>query len=178
MFAKVKRSITVRLITVLVSLSVLTGGFLAGSAQATVSSNGIVMPIKTVTPGAVDESITQENIKSTICVVGYTKTVRPPVSYTGALKAKQLRSTYKRYNNTNNKDFEEDHLIPLSIGGSPKSVLNLWPQPYYDTKGAYLKDKVELKLHSLVCNGKVSLVEAQRAIAVDWYAAYIKYMKY
>lgn len=38
------------------------------------------LPIHSATPGAIDPIVTQENIGSTICVVGYTKTVRPPVS--------------------------------------------------------------------------------------------------
>ena len=48
------------------------------------------LPIRALTPGAIDPVVTQKNIGSTICVVGYTKTVRPPVSYTNALKFKQL----------------------------------------------------------------------------------------
>jgi hypothetical protein len=27
-------------------------------------------------------------------------------------------------------DFEEDHFIPLAVGGSPRSPKNLWPEPY------------------------------------------------
>ena len=160
------------------TLMLFSGILLVTNLAPSEAVDQVVMPIKSVTPGAIDSKVTQDNIMSTICVVGYTKGVRPPVSYTGALKAKQLRSTYKRYNNTNNKDFEEDHLIPLALGGSPSSEENLWPQPLNDKKGAYLKDEVELKLHTLVCKGRVKLLEAQRAIADDWYAAYLKYKKY
>src|ERR1700687_1954524 len=41
-----------------------------------------ILPDPKCTPGAVDPSVTQDNIDSTICVSGYTKTVRPPVSVT------------------------------------------------------------------------------------------------
>jgi hypothetical protein len=30
----------------------------------------------------------------------------------------------------NCKDFELDHLISLQLGGHPKAVKNLWPEPY------------------------------------------------
>jgi len=51
---------------------------------------GPVLPNSRVTPGALNPSVTQANIHSTICVPGYTKTIRPPASYTTALKIRQL----------------------------------------------------------------------------------------
>jgi hypothetical protein len=53
------------------------------------SVNGF--PDATCTPGELDPSVTQSDIKTTICVSGYTKTVRPPTSYTNALKVQQIR---------------------------------------------------------------------------------------
>ena len=150
----------------------ITSGILIGAPAQGAS---IVMPIASVTPGAVDTSITQANIGSTICISGYTKTVRPPTSYTTKLKRQQLRGTYKRYHDTVTSHFEEDHLIALAIGGSPTSVKNLWPEPYAGSTGARVKDKVELKLHTLVCSGRVPLKTAQKAMAKNWYAAYLKY---
>jgi hypothetical protein len=44
------------------------------------------LPDPRITPGAIDTSITQENIHQTVCVKGYTKTVRPPAYYTNGLK--------------------------------------------------------------------------------------------
>ena len=82
--------------------------FLAPNAFAT----SFTLPIHAITPGAIDPGVNQENIASTICVIGYTKTVRPPVSYTNALKFKQLSGSYSRYGSTNMKLFEEDHLSP------------------------------------------------------------------
>jgi len=38
-----------------------------------------------------------------------------------------------------------------------------------------VKDRVENRLHALVCAGRVGLAVAQRAIAVDWWAAYRTY---
>src|SRR5689334_15986180 len=42
------------------------------------------------TPGATNPHVTQANIRTTICVVHWTTTIRPPVSYTNALKRQQL----------------------------------------------------------------------------------------
>ena len=43
------------------------------------------LPDPALTPGAVDPGITQANIQSTVCVKGYTKTVRPPAHFTNKL---------------------------------------------------------------------------------------------
>lgn len=115
------------------------------------------------TPGATNPAVTQSNIHSTICVSGWTKTIRPPASYTNALKKKQLRS----YSDKKPGDYEEDHLISLEIGGAPRDPKNLWPEPY---PSARQKDQVEDKLKRLVCSGQVSLAYAQACIRKNWQA--------
>ena len=47
------------------------------------------LPDPICTPGVVNPKVTQDNIQKTICVSGYTKTIRPPVSYTNKLKLEQ-----------------------------------------------------------------------------------------
>ena len=37
-----------------------------------------IIPDPRFTPGAINPDVTQENIDSTICVPGFTKTIRPP----------------------------------------------------------------------------------------------------
>ena len=49
-----------------------------------------LLPNAALTPGATDPAVTQANIYSTICVSGWTATVRPPESYTENLKEEQL----------------------------------------------------------------------------------------
>lgn len=71
--------------------------------------------------------------------------------------------------------FEVDYLITPDLGGS-ESVRNLWPQPYSVRWNARVKDKLERKLHQLVCAGRLDLPTAQHAIATDWIAAYKKYV--
>ncbi len=135
-----------------------------------VSQNGL--PDKDCTPGVIDLGVTQANIQSTICKSGYTKTVRPPVSYTDPLKVKQIEEY--GYSDINTKDYEEDHLISLELGGSPTSEQNLWPEPYNITLGAREKDKVENYLHKQVCDGIITLDEAQKEIAGNWTQIYQK----
>jgi hypothetical protein len=72
--------------------------------------------------------------------------------------------------------YEEDHLINLELGWSPNSPQNLWPEPLVGPWNARVKDRLENKLHKMVCDGKMSLTDAQKAIATDWVAAYRKYV--
>jgi len=97
----------------------------------------------------------------------------PPVSKAVA------REVFARYSirDPRPRSYEVDYLIPPSLGGS-QDPRNLWPQPY--TRGvwsAHVKDALEERLHSLVCDGTVDLAVAQRDLAADWIAAYKKYFQ-
>jgi len=130
------------------------------------STNGL--PDARCTPGATDPRVTQANIASTICVSGYTAKVRPPTSVTTPIKRKQLAAYGDRGPLS---QYELDHLIPLELGGAPRSVANLWPEPWTGDDGARTKDVVENALHRAVCSGTMALAVAQRAIAVNWRTA-------
>jgi len=108
------------------------------------------------TPGALNPDVTQATIGSTICVRGWTATIRPPQSYTSDLKAKQLRETGLPGSPS---DYQEDHLISLELGGHPTDPRNLWPEPY---PRASTVDRIENDLNDRVCGGHLSLAEAQR----------------
>ncbi len=71
-------------------------------------------------------------------------------------------------------NFEVDYLITPDLGGAP-SIRNLWPQPYSARWNARVKDRLEQRLHQLVCDGEVDLRTAQHDIATDWIGAYKKY---
>jgi hypothetical protein len=108
------------------------------------------------TPGALNPDVTQATIRQTICVRGWTKTVRPPVEYTNALKVKQMRD----YGEAGDlSDYQEDHLISLELGGAPTDSRNLWPEPY---PRASTVDTIENDLNAKVCSGSMSLADAQR----------------
>jgi Excalibur calcium-binding domain len=135
-------------------------------ASPCVSANGL--QDNKCTPGATDPRVTQSNIRSTICKTGYTDTVRPSTSYTNDLKGWQMAL----YGWTGSmSDYEEDHLIPLELGGNPTDAHNLWPEPYAEPNGARDKDKVENSLRSKVCGGQMMLADAQNAIATNWETA-------
>jgi hypothetical protein len=72
-------------------------------------------------------------------------------------------------------EFEVDYLITPDLGGT-ESIRNLWPEPYSARWNAHLKDQLEQRLHELVCSGKLDLATAQHDMAVDWIAAYKKYV--
>ncbi|MEX3099376.1 hypothetical protein ACSCBZ_23025 [Streptomyces niveiscabiei] len=144
--------------------------FTAGTAHAqSCSQSYLPLPDPSCQPGTLNPDVTQDTIGSTICVSGWTATVRPSSSYTTALKKQQI--VEYGYSDTSTSDYEEDHFIPLELGGAPKDPENLWPEPEYGDKTAGNKDTVENRLKKAVCAGQVSLTDAQNAIASDWTTA-------
>jgi len=110
----------------------------------------------TLTPGVLNPAVSQSTVAGTICRRGWTRTIRPPVSYTNDLKRKglhayRLRGPPSRY--------QEDHLISLELGGHPTDPRNLWPEPY---PRASEVDRRENELNAQVCSGRLSLADAQR----------------
>jgi hypothetical protein len=50
------------------------------------------------------------------------------------------------------KNYEEDHLIALSIGGASRYEKNLWPQPRKSEWSANKKDQLEVAQHAMATN--------------------------
>ncbi len=127
------------------------------------------LPDPTMTPGAVVAGVAA----GTVCRRGYAASVRPPVAYTEALKRRQM-AAYHRSGRIS--AYAEDHLVPLELGGDPRSPANLWPEPRAGApeavagQGSTDKDRVEGLARSAVCNGRMPLADAQRAMADDWVA--------
>lgn len=67
------------------------------------------LPNPRLTPGATNPAVTQADIHSTICVRGYTRTIRPPERYTERLKRHQIRAY--GYRDREIWHYEEDHLL-------------------------------------------------------------------
>lgn len=121
-------------------------------------------PDPTCTPGALNPAVSQATIGRTICVSGWTATVRPPESITESEKAASLAA----YGDGGGLgEYEYDHLVPLELGGATNDPRNLWPEP---GSSPNLKDDVEFSLREQVCAGSLSLARAQREIASDWVA--------
>ncbi|MDE3083393.1 MAG: hypothetical protein KGJ39_08255 [Acidobacteriota bacterium] len=134
------------------------------------------LPNPRLTPGATNPAVRPATIHSTICVPGYSTSIRPSESYTERLKFSQLDSGYNLGGDTRASHYEEDHLIPLEVGGNPTSVKNLWPEPRDVAWGAAKKDALENRLHALVCSGAVPLATAQRVFATNWIVGYQRYV--
>ncbi|GLI92730.1 hypothetical protein [Methylocystis echinoides] len=111
-------------------------------------------------------AVTQDNIAETICLPGWTRTVRPPVSYTNAIKRERLLAAGLPLDLM--ADFQLDHTVPLSLGGAPDDPHNL---ALMDRDEAEAKDRIERCLPHAVCDGRVPLEAAQQAIWRDWRAA-------
>jgi hypothetical protein len=136
---------------------------------------GQTFPNWFLTPGATNPEVTQSNIRKTICKSGWTKTIRPRTSYTNSIKRQQIAQY--GYTDRRLSHYEEDHLVSLQLGGHPADLRNLWPEVYTGPCGARRKDVIETKLKRLVCSGKITLVQAQQAIAWNWVLAYNKYVR-
>ena len=132
------------------------------------------LPDPKLTPGALNWAVTQETIKTTICSKDYTHTIRPTSRYVTKVKLQQLTQNGPYRSSLPLTNFKEDHLISLELGGDPIDTKNLWPQL---NVSSYKKDKLENALNILVCKGKVTLVEAQKAVSTNWIIAYTKYVK-
>ena len=129
-----------------------------------------VLPDPATTPGALNPAVTQTTIKTTICVHGFTATIRPPVSVTNKIKAVDLPQGFKMH------DCELDHLESLENGGAPADPKNLWCEVYADHYGAHVKDVLETKVSHMVCAGKITLQQAQAALSPNWLIGYVEYV--
>lgn len=142
----------------------LMGGINLAAADPTAGGSPPIFPNPQLTPGTFDVSATLDKI----CQKGYTATVR---NVTEA----QKNEVFKEYGLERSGNYEVDHLISLELGGS-NNTQNLWPQSYHGMWNARLKDSLENRLHTLVCEEKVSLREAQYDISHNWIQAYCKYV--
>ena len=66
---------------------------------------------------------------------------------------------------------EIDHIVSLELGGS-NDIANLFPETLHAAPGYRIKDRLENRLHDLVCAGQIGLRAAQSGIAGDWQKLY------
>jgi hypothetical protein len=144
-------------------------GIVAGTGRALAADS--IEPHAALTPGRimVDRFDHQPLTREQICHVGYSRSVR-------RVPIELKRDVYAEYGVTYVRgEHEVDHLVPLSLGGSNDEA-NLWPEPSHGPWNSFVKDRLEFRLHELVCAGSVPLAQAQHEIATDWVAAYKKYV--
>lgn len=96
-----------------------------------------------------------------------------------AVSASVAQEVFRRYGirHPRPRSYEVDYLIPPALGGT-SDPRNLWPQPYSaGVWNARVKDALEDRLRTMVCDGSLDLAVAQRDLARDWIAAYKKYFR-
>ena len=90
--------------------------------------------------------------------------VRPPES----VSEQEKRASMAAYGDHGPvSDYEYDHFVPLELGGATNDRRNLWPEP---GAAPNPKDAVEDDLNHKVCEGQMTLAQAQRAIVANWVA--------
>jgi hypothetical protein len=118
----------------------------------------VVLPSRTRTPGAINRAVTQKTIRKTICVASWTRKTQPSVAYASKLRLRQM----KQYGEVGNpRAYEEDHMIPIELGGAPRNPKNLWPEPRAQSKRS---DPLEGTLRRNVCAGTLTLAAARKRI--------------
>ncbi len=108
-------------------------------------------------------AVTQESVQETICLVGWTRFIRPSSAYARRIKLELLRTLALPSESAS--QFELDHRIPLSLGGAPFERVNLELQPWDE---APEKDRKETCLVRAVCAGRLTLAAARERIWRDW----------
>ena len=132
------------------------------TTQQAPPTGGVLIQDMSLSPGAADPRVTQANIHETICVSGYTPSVRN-------VSAATKREVFAEYGISNPAPgaYAVDHLIPLALGGS-NDIANLWPEAYTGPANARDKDVWENRLHKQVCLGQVTLAVAQDQMIHWW----------
>ena len=119
-------------------------------------------PDHACTPGAIFGDVTADKV----CTSGYSKSVR---SVSESTKNKIYAEYGIQTHSTG--EYEVDHFISLELGGS-NDTANLFPEAAEPKPGFHEKDKVENYLHKQVCDGSISLAEAQKEISEDWLSVF------
>lgn len=129
------------------------------------------LPDPVLSPGVALVGVTARDV----CTPGYAGKAR---HVTEAMK----REVFRRYGIAweNRRLYEVDHLISLELGGG-NTLPNLFVEPWdcvVDGRqyGARVKDACENAVHKAVCEGRITLAEAQRLMAGDWTRAYRRFV--
>jgi hypothetical protein len=82
-------------------------------------------------------------------------------------KAVEVELPLVKYGRT----LEIDHIVSLELGGS-NDIANLFPEKRDASPGYRVKDKLENKLHDLVCDGTFTFRTVRQRIASNWQKLY------
>jgi hypothetical protein len=122
------------------------------------------LPDRRCSPGAVYTDATV----ALICTPGYSTKVRDVPESEKAAVYSEYGIPRQHYG----RPYEVDHIVSLELGGS-NAIANLYPEAAFDpSPGFHVKDRLENRLHALVCEGRMGLGAVQRSIASNWVALY------
>jgi hypothetical protein len=125
------------------------------------------LPDAGCTPGTRYRLVT----KRRVCMPGYAGSVRdvPQSRKDAVYRAYGIRRHF------NGRNGEVDHLVSLELGGT-NATSNLFPEAPPPRPGSHEKDRLENRLHDLVCSGQITLRRAQQAIDTNWGKVYRVYV--
>jgi hypothetical protein len=147
------------------TMAVVVGLIGAGTIALMADIGQAGLPSPFLTPGDA-RKVTKEQI----CAPGYAASIKPT-------KDSTKEDAFSRYGLRDGASTTDvlDHLIPVELGGTD-SLDNLWPEPARGEWNATQKDALEQKLLSMVCDGSMSVKQAQTAIKKNWVQAYQQYV--
>lgn len=120
--------------------------------------------------GMLDERVTQQSIGDTICRPGYADTVAPP--FDEQMEHKERLLAARGIGEGDGVTFALDRHVPIVLGGSPDARANLDLLPWAGPQGERRKARAAVMLKRCVCEGKLSLAQAQATIFGNWSAVY------
>jgi Protein of unknown function (DUF3761). len=123
-------------------------------------------PDRRCSPGAYYSKLTKAVICSSSFRTGEVRNVPQSEKYA-------VEGEYGLAERLYGRTLEIDHIVSLELGGS-NDVANLYPEEANADPGYQVKDRLENKLHSLVCSGSISLHASRVGIASNWQALYRK----
>ena len=138
------------------------------------------LPDPALTPGAYSPLVTQANIHQTVCVHGWSKTMRPSTSVTNKMKVKVMVAYHIPL--TDIHKVELDHLCSIVLGCALDDEHNMWPEYWYlnvdgEDHGAHQKDHAEKATQLAICSGKITLLDAQKQMVTDWRVLYKRFYR-
>jgi hypothetical protein len=121
-------------------------------------------PDRRCSPGAYYSKLT----KAVICSSSFRTR---PIRFLPLSEKKAVEIEYGLVPKAYGSTLEIDHIVSLELGGS-NEIANLFPEKADAAPGYHVKDKLENKLHTLVCSGTMTLRAARRRIATNWQVLY------
>lgn len=119
-------------------------------------------PDRRCSPGAYDSLLT----KADICAPSF-----HGASGVSAATKRAVEAEYGMSPRSSGRAVEIDRIVGVELGGT-NDIANLFPEPRSGKANYRVKDRLEQRLHTLVCSGRMPLRTAQTGIARNWQTLY------